>query len=77
MVELLTLGVLGILGVLCVLGVCVFKYGSLAIRGRRSVTQQILTFLGASARPTWERSLEGFLEGVLEGHLRGNMPKNL
>ena len=40
-VELLALGVLG------VLGVCVFKSRSLAIRGRRSVTRQILIFLGA------------------------------
>ena len=55
-VEFLTLGVLG------VLGVCVFKCGILAIRGRRSMTRQLLIFLGASARPTWKRSLEGFLE---------------
>ena len=58
-------------------GLSKFECGSLAIRGRRSVTRQILTFLGASARPTWERSLEGFLEGLLEGRLRGNMPKNM
>ena len=76
MVELLALGVLDVLGVLGVLGVCVFKCGSLAIRGRRSVTRQILTFLGASTRLTWERSLEGLLEGALERRLRGNMPKN-
>ena len=65
MVELLTLGVLDVLdvlGVLGVLGVCIFKCGSLAIRGRRSMTRQMLIFLGASARPTWNRSLEGFLE---------------
>ena len=58
-----------------VLGVCVFKCRSPAIRGRRFVTRQMLSFSGASARPTWERSLEGFLE--LEGHLRGNMPQNM
>ena len=34
-------------------------------------------FLTASARPTWERSSEGFLEAVLEGRLRGNMPESL
>ena len=73
MVELLALGVLGVFGVL---GVCVFKCGSPAIRGRRSVIQQILTFSGALAEPTWERSLEGLLEGVLEGRLRGNMLKS-
>ena len=56
MVELLTLGVLGVLGVLDVLGVlgvlgiCIFKCGSLAIRGRRSVTRQMLSFLGTLAR---------------------------
>ena len=72
-VEFLTLGVLGVLGVLVV---CVFKCGILAIRGRRSMTRQLLIFLGASARPTWKRSLEGFLEWVMEGPLRGNMPKN-
>ena len=71
MVEFLALGVLG------VLGVCVFKCASLAIRGRRSLIWQILIFLAASARPTWERSSEGLLEGVLEGRLRGNMPKKL
>ena len=59
-VELLTLGVLDVLGVLGVLGVCIFKCGSLAIRGRSFVTRQILTFLNVSARPTWERSSEGF-----------------
>ena len=61
-VELLTLGVLDVLGVLGVLGICIFKCGSLAIRGRRSMTRQLLIFLGASSRPTWKRSLEGFLE---------------
>ena len=73
-VEFLTLGVLGVPGVLVVY---VFKWGILAIRGRRSMTRQLLIFLGASARPTWKRSLEGCLEWVLEGHLRGSMPKNL
>ena len=52
-------------------------YRSLAIRGRRIVTRHDLgkfsAFFDVSARPAWERSLEG----VLEERLRGNVPKNL